>query len=126
VNENGDSPLEAVVCGRCATVCAPEDNFCRNCGLALAEPRLPAVRSGGLPVLSSPAIRSVVVKGATVVAAGVLAETLARRAVRSVLRRVPSRERLPARGKENGLGSLPEGTALESETFLLRRVRVKR
>lgn len=129
-DQNGDAPSDAVVCGRCSTVCSTEDNFCRNCGLALQEQRLPALNQGNrLPAFSRPALPAVVVKGATVIAVGAIAEMVVRRAVGRVLRRGKKAERLPARTSKNGVrthnGALPEGT-LESETLFLRRVRIRR
>jgi hypothetical protein len=128
-DQNGDAPSEAVVCSRCSTVCSTEDNFCRHCGFALREQRLPVLNEGSrLPAVSRPALPAVVVKGATVIAAGAIAEMLVRRAVGRVLQRGRKAERLPARTSKNGVtqnGALREGT-LESETFLLRRVRIRR
>jgi hypothetical protein len=123
---NGDAPFEAVVCGRCSTACSTEDNFCRHCGLALQDVRLPAVKEGLLPAISRPALPAVVVKGATVIAAGAIAEMLVRRAVSRAFGRGKA-ERLPARASKNGKSdvAIPEGT-LESETLLMRRVRVRR
>ena len=90
MNENGDaSPPETVLCGRCASVCDPDDNFCRHCGLPLHEQQLPSVRDGHeVPAVWQPPLPPVVVKGAAFVAAGTLAEVLVRRLVRGVLRNV--------------------------------------
>jgi len=131
VNEDGGAPLEAVVCSRCATACSADDNFCRHCGLALQSQYLPAVSNGNrLPAVSRPALPAVVVRGATVVAAGAIAEMVLRRVVKGVFGRKPKAERLPERrSKEDllaGNGHMPEGAAMESETFLLRRVRIRR
>jgi len=108
-----------------------DDNFCRHCGLALQSQYLPAVSNGNhLPVVSRPALPAVVVRGATVVAAGAIAEMVLRQVVKGVFGRKPKAERLPERrSKEDMLasnGHMPEGAAIESETFLLRRVRIRR
>lgn len=131
MNEDGGTPLEAVVCSRCGTACSTDDNFCRHCGLALQSQYLPAVRSGNrLPVVSHPALPAVVVKGAAVVAAGAIAETVLRQVVKGFFSRRPKAERLPERRSKEDMfasnGHTPEGAAMESETFLLRRVRIRR
>jgi hypothetical protein len=131
LNENGGAPLEPAVCGRCAAPFDPDDNFCRHCGQALQSQYLPVVRSSSnLPALSPPALPAVVVKGATVVVAGAIAELVLRRVARRVFSRKPKAERPPQRNSRRGAvagnGHLPEGTAVESETFFLRRVRIRR
>src|SRR3990172_10377591 len=75
VNEEGLFPPETVLCGRCASVCDPEDNFCRHCGLPLHDDStLPSVRNGAMPVASPPPFPAAVVKGAAFVAAATPAE----------------------------------------------------
>lgn len=93
----------------------------------MQDVRLPAVKEGLLPAISRPTLPAVVVKGVTVIAAGAVAEILVRRAVSRAFGRGKMGERLPARAGKNGKSdvSIPEGT-LESETLLMRRVRVRR
>ena len=129
MSENGDIPLESVVCARCATVCALDDNFCRRCGLALQSQYLPAVQTASrLPALARPAVPAVVVKGATIIAAGAITEMLIRRAVRGVFGGKPKTRRAQQRLARNGHAeeTLPEGSATVSEMLLLRRVRIRR
>jgi hypothetical protein len=129
VKEHEHSPPDTVLCGRCATLCDPIDNFCRQCGLALTEQRLPSVRNGSaLPAVWRPPVPAVVVKGAAFVAAGTLAEALLRRFIRRTFgERAPS---APARANNRdvvaaGDPSGDEGQVM-SETLLLRHTRVRR
>lgn len=128
MSENGDTPLEPVVCGRCATACALDDNFCRQCGLALQSQYLPAVQTASrLPALARPAVPAVVVKGATIIAAGAITEMLIRRAVRGVFGGKTKDRRALQRLARNGHAEeLPEGTATVSEMLLMRSVRIRR
>ena len=130
MSENGDTPLEPAVCGRCATVCALDDNFCRQCGLALQSQYLPAVQPASrLPVLARPAVPTVVIKGATIIAAGAITEMLVRRAVRGVFGGKPKDRRAPTRrglARNGHAEELPEGTATVSEVLLMRSVRIRR
>ena len=108
-----------------------EDNFCRQCGLALTDERLPSVRNGrALPVAWRPPLPVVVVKGAAFVVAGTLAEVFLRRLVRGAVRRRPWRAKTPARREPTQVepheAPLPDDTQMVSETLLLRRIRFRR
>jgi hypothetical protein len=132
VREDGETPPpETLLCGRCATACDPEDNFCRHCGLALHEHQLPSVRDGQqVPAVWQPPLPAAVVKGAAFVAAGTLAEILVRRLVRGVLRGRSRASQAPARRAKSEVAPreepLPAETQMLSETLLLRRVRFRR
>jgi len=129
VKENGGlPPFETLICGRCATVCDVDDNFCRRCGMALQDSQLPSVRNGrALPVAWRPRVPAVVMKGAAFIAAGTLAELVIRRAVRRAFGQAGRLPASKARGELAGRdGGLPEETQLLSEMFLLRRVRIRR
>lgn len=130
VRDQAATPPHTLLCGRCATVCDPEDNFCRQCGLPLYDDQLPAVRNGrDLPVVWQPPLPAAVVKGAAFVAAGTVAEFLVRRLVsRALSRRPPTRavaprEAQPVAARE---APLPDDAQMLSETFFLRRVRFRR
>lgn len=129
MKEHEHTPPETVPCGRCATLSDPDDNFCRHCGLPLAEQRLPSVRNGhSLPALWRPPVPAAVVKGAAFVVAGTLAEALLRRLARRALGR--DRTAQPAKrsggGSVTAAGGLPDDGQIMSETLLLRHVRVRR
>ncbi len=125
MNDEGFFPRESVLCSRCSTVCEPDDNFCRNCGLGLRDDgRLPALRDNGLPVVWRPRVPAVVIKSAAFVAAGTIAELLVRRLVRNMLGRGGARAQPHSIAKTNGRAQ--DATQMESETYLLRRVRFRR
>lgn len=124
-----DAPPESVACGRCAASADSGDNFCRRCGLALTEQRLPSVaNSRALPAVWRPPVPAVVVKGAAFIAAGTLAEALLRRLVRRTFgeRQPAPPAKLPGNGNvASGEMNADEGETL-SETLLLRHIRVRR
>ncbi len=123
------SPLEPAVCGRCDAVYEIDDNFCRNCGLSLrVSGNLPSVRSNFLPAIRQPSVPAVVARGAAFVAAGKLAEIIARRMVRSVFQRGNGSKNLPATAKQGEVvprDEIPETTVI-SETLLTRRIHFRR
>jgi hypothetical protein len=138
MNEDGRSQDNALLrCPGCDSPHDPEDNYCRRCGAALRVTRVPMVR--GEQSYAPVAWREtmpVVARGAAVVAAGTLAEAILRRLIGRVLRgrSRPSggRTRLPAR-RETEKADVTEGPQLAddgdqviSETFLFRRVRLRR
>jgi hypothetical protein len=130
VTENGTPPPYTLLCGRCATACDAEDNFCRHCGLALHDPQLPAISNGRhLPTVWQPPVPVAVMKGAAFVAAGTIAEILVRRMVRSAFNRGPKPSRAVA-GRSSAVAEvdepLPEDTQVVSETVLFRRIRFRR
>ena len=131
VNENGsDSPSETLVCGRCAGERGPDDHFCRHCGLALDERNLPAVRGPNTPAVWRPSLPPTVVRGAAVVAAGKLAEILLRRMARNVFQRESKPSKKPPRPDKAEVvprdEQLPEDAEVVSETFFMRRIRLRR
>lgn len=127
--ENGYSPPDTALCGRCGTDCDLEDNFCRNCGLALHDPQLPAVRDERhLPAVWRPQLPAVV-RGVTVVAVGTIAEVMVRRLVRSFINRGRNGHSTAHRAKGDVVphgDAIPDDTQMVSETLLLRRVRFRR
>ncbi len=133
VSENSqDSQVKTLICGLCGTAYEPDDNFCRHCGVSLQdETQLPSIQDGmRLPAVRRTSLPAGVARGAAVVAAGTLAEVLVRRLVRGFFDRKPQTFRTPARRAKGKVvpqeDSLEEDTQLLSETFLLRRVRIRR
>ena len=128
MKEHDTSPPDTVLCGRCATLCDPDDNFCRQCGLSLTEQRLPSVRNrSALPAVWRPPVPAVVVKGAAFVLVGTLAEAFLRR----LARRTFGDDR-PSATRSGNHGVVPAGDPpasdgeVMSETVLLRHTRVRR
>ena len=123
------SLLDPVACGRCEAVCEVDDNFCRKCGLSLrVSESLPSVRSSSLPIIRQPSVPAVVVRGAAFVAAGKIAEIIARRMVRSVFQRSNGSKNLPATAKQGEVvprDDMAETTVI-SETLLTRRIHFRR
>jgi ribosomal protein L40E len=118
---------ELLICGRCNRPYEPGDRFCRKCGASLNN--LPAARDNYAPaVFRSP--MPAIARGVAVVAVGTLAEFALKRAVRLVFRPrslLPMLRRTPtsiARRSDDD-GFEPDAV-IESETFAVRRVRVRR
>ena len=130
VKDHDNTPLETVVCGRCATLSEPDDNFCRQCGLPLTEQHLPSVRSGQtLPAVWKPRVRGAMVKSAAFVAAGTLAEAVLRRLVRRALGRASSGGAVARRGNQEGVvgnGTPSDDADYLTDTILLRHTRIRR
>ena len=131
VDDEGLFPPETAICGRCASVCDPEDNFCRHCGLPLHDDsKLPSIRNGAMPVAWRPPLPAAVVKGAAFVAAGTLAEMFLRQLVRNAFGRGRGASQPPAGRPSTQLTNREQPLSVEtqvvSETFLLRRVRFRR
>ncbi len=123
------SPLEPDLCGRCEAVCEIDDNFCRKCGLSLrVSENLPSVRSNLLPAIRQPSVPAVVVRGAAFVAAGKIAEIIARRMVRRAFQRGNGSKNLPATAKQGEVVARDETpqTTVISETLLTRRIHFRR
>ena len=117
------TPFESIICGRCATVADADDNFCRHCGMALGVERLPSVRSNaGVPAVWQPRLRGAAIKSAAFIAAGTLAEVLVRRMVRRALAPLTGR---PKHTKEVIAPDAGE-PRVESETLLVRHIRIRR
>jgi hypothetical protein len=120
------SSFEAIICGRCATVCDADDNFCRQCGMALSDERLPSVRNGAnVPAVWQPRIRGVALKSAVFIAAGTVVEMLVRRMVRRALAPLAGK-RGPTRGRTEMVSSDEGEGRVESETLLVRHIRIRR
>ena len=123
------SPLEPTVCGRCDAECETDDNFCRQCGLSLrVSTNLPSLRPNSLPAIRQSSVSAVVVRGAAFVAAGKIAEIVARRIVRSVFRsRNGSSKSLT---KTDQADVVPRDEVAEttviSETLLMRTIHFRR
>lgn len=123
---------ELLLCGRCAAPYDPEDRFCRKCGGPVSNIRLPAVRQVYSPVPWHPPSQ-VIVRGAAVVAAGALTEFVVRRIARRlfrprnllpVLRNVgQDRVRLVKRSDD---AEVEPDAQIESETIVLRQIRLRR
>ena len=119
--------MRCLTCGSEGTL---EDNFCRRCGAAQRNSRLPVKRTAGPPVLwhrAAPALA----QGAALIAAGVVAEWLLRSATRGAVRlpllawkrsQRPKSKAVALRQKD----SLPEGGLAISETVIMRRVILRR
>jgi hypothetical protein len=103
-----------------------DDNFCRRCGVAIQEARLPAVRPSFATTVWQPAV-SPVVKGAAVMAAGTVGQFLFRRAVSSLLsgasRPRSARAGSPRRAKDDGM---VDDAQIVTEMVMMRRVRLRR
>jgi hypothetical protein len=124
VKDHDAASPDVIACASCATLCDPEDSFCRNCGSLLAEQRLPVVRSQSLPEIWRPRVRSAAVKSAAFVAAGTIAEIVVRRAIRRALGRVNGTpEARAAVAAENGVAA--KGDYL-TDTILVRQTRIRR
>ena len=130
VNAEASSPLETIICGRCATACEAEDNFCRHCGMALQDRPLPSVRQAApLPAVWRPRVPGAVVRGAAFVAAGTIAEALVRRMVRRALGRTAGARAPAARSRRAAVvrpEPMPDDAQVVSDTVLFRRVRIRR
>jgi len=140
---SGDDHFQGGVlsrCPGCGGTHDPEDNFCRRCGAALHGTRVPMVRDdSSYPLAPWREGLPIAVRGAAVVAAGTLAEALLRRLIGRALRRSagpssgPGRQaRLPSRRQEAKAELLDTSDAtygddqVVTETFLFRRVRLRR
>lgn len=138
MNEEGRSDGEALLrCPSCDSPYEPEDNYCRHCGAALHTDRVPMIHDERS---YAPApwrqTMPVVARGAAMVAVGTLAEAVLRRLIGRALRRRtrPSsgQARLPTRHQPERAEVMerpeptPDDDHVVSETFLFRRVRLRR
>jgi len=115
-------------CPTCGAYGSTEDNFCSRCGTARGSSRLPVKRANMAPAPWRGAA-PVLARGAALVIAGIAAEWLLRstakgalRAPLSLLGDKRSSKALTPRGKK----APPEGVVAVSETFILRRVIMRR
>lgn len=129
MDENGQTPTETLLCGACSAAYDAEDNFCRECGVALEGVYYPAVQEEPkLPAPWKPPVPAAVVKGAAFVAAGTVAEILVRRMARGAMGRMPWSKKQAGKGPVAARqdGSVDGDAHMVSETFLMRRVRFRR
>lgn len=117
--------MDAAFCHACQFELDQSDNFCRRCGVAVHEARLPAVRGPQLPTVWQPQV-SPVVKGAAVMAAGTIGQFVFRRMVSNVLgagKRKPKELRVARPRERDGL---VDEAQIITETVMMRRVRIRR
>ena len=126
--------MRCTVCGAYGSL---DDTFCRRCGTALRNSRLPAGRHGlparrtAAPLVLWRQAAPVLAQGAALVAAGVVAEWLVRSLAKSAFRLPLSMLGSPKRSKSKALAlkrksSLSEGGVAISETVVMRRVILRR
>lgn len=110
-------------CPTCEAELESSDNFCRKCGAAAQEARLPAPRTTQAVTLWRPQA-SPVVKGAAVMAVGTIGQFVVRRAIGGLLGSRPKRRRLfPTRRGSDGF---VDEAQIVTETVMMRRVRIRR
>ncbi len=132
MNDN-DLPREGelLLCEHCGAPYDPKDEVCRKCGRTLPDSQVPAVRRDYQPTLWRPAV-PVVVVGAAAIAAGTLAEIILRRIIKRIFRPsslLPARRdsaKKPAKVLEPEEEDMEPEAHIESETFVLRRIRLRR
>ncbi len=124
---NAPLPLEVLMrCESCGAYASRATGYCRSCGTALQNLRLPVKRAPAYPTLWKQAA-PVLARGVALVALGVAAEValtaLAKGALRLPALRRPAKTRpLPARREEQ----LPKGSYAVSETVVMRRMIFRR
>jgi len=116
-------------CSVCGAYGALEDNFCRRCGAAQRNSRLPVKRAAA-PLVPWQRAAPVLAQGAALIAVGVAAEWLLRSLARQAFQ-WPQPRRRPEHPKGKALiprreESLPEGGVATSETVVMRRVIFRR
>lgn len=116
-----------IICGRCATVCDLDDNFCKRCGMALSDEQLPLKREQHLPDVWRPRVSAVAVRAAAVVVVGTLTEIMARRLAREAGRRVANVVQLPiGRQKTKVLRRDDNEPQVVTDTVFIRRIQMRR
>jgi hypothetical protein len=118
--------MHSSTCPACSADLSEADNFCRNCGAAVASAQLPAVASKTSVTIWKPQA-SPVVKGAAVMAAGTVGQFLVRRAVSALLRdgsRPKKRRAIRVRGGQDD--GMVDDAQIITETIMMRRVRIRR
>jgi ribosomal protein L40E len=118
---------ELLICNRCNRPFEPGDRFCRKCGAPLNT--LPVARDNYQPAVWRSPVPTIA-RGVVAIAVGTLAEIALRRAIRLVFRPrsllpMLRRDSSPAVRKADDDGFEPDAV-IESETFAVRRVRVRR
>ncbi len=112
-------------CPKCGAYGALNDNFCRRCGTATRDSRLPVKRTAQPPVVWRRAAPAVV-RGAALIAVGVAAEWLLRMAARGALGLAISPARPKSRAVVPRQRSQPDVAVAVSETVVMRRITVRR
>ena len=113
-------------CHACSFALEDNDNFCRQCGVAVGHAPLPAVAPKTFVTIWKPQA-SPVVKGAAVMAAGTVGQFLVRRAVSALVGggARPRRHRaIKLRGPRND--GMIDDAQIITETIMMRRVRIRR
>jgi hypothetical protein len=117
--------MNETYCVACGGGIDAEDNFCRRCGMAAREQRLPSVRRESPLALWRPQV-SPAVKGAAVMAAGTLGQFLFRRAVSGVLGGSNRSQAIKIRRPRERGDGLADEAQIITETVMMRRVRIRR
>jgi hypothetical protein len=117
--------MNAASCHACQSDLDQSDNFCRRCGVAAHEARLPAVRGVSTPALWQPQV-SPVVKGAAVMAAGTIGQFVFRRMVSSVLGGGKRQSKALRVARPTERDGLIDEAQIITETVMMRRVRIRR
>ncbi len=112
-------------CNACTTVIDDGDNFCRRCGVPVAEVQLPAVRTSAMPAIWRPQT-SPVVKGAAVMAAGTVGQFLVRRVIGGLLAGSAPKKHRAIRIKNPRNDGMLDEAQIITETIMMRRVRIRR
>jgi len=115
-------------CRNCGEPYSLRDNFCRNCGLPLHSAAVPAVGSSPLPAPWRQ-VKPALWQGVAALAVGTALELL-RREVQRRLSEPPAPPRPQVRElppSQPALGPPEEpGSITLSETFIFRRIRIRR
>ena len=117
---------ELLICNRCSRPYEPGDRFCRKCGASLNT--LPVARENHQPAVWRSPVPTVA-RGVVAIAVGTLAEIALRRAIRMLFRPrslLPALQRDSAPTVRPGENGMEPDAVIESETFAVRRVRVRR
>jgi hypothetical protein len=113
-------------CRVCNFTLDEDDNFCRRCGVAIAQTQLPAVRGASTPAIWRPQA-SPVMKGAAVMAAGTVGQFLFRRVVSGLLSGGrPKKTRGMQMKQPRGRDGMVDEAQIITETIMMRRVRIRR
>ncbi len=120
-------------CTNCDSLCSLDDNFCKKCGASLRNVRVPAARNGSqLPVVWR-GMMPVVARSAAIFALSsilpILLRLTARRAAQLpalLARPLPAKKKARELPKTREEDQVAEGTVAVRETFLLRRITIRR
>lgn len=114
--------MNTFACSNCASMLASEDNFCRHCGTALSDDRLPAVRRPFSVTIWRPHVPPVV-KGAAVMAAGTVGQYVVRRVLTNM---ITGTRKKPSRAIRRASDGMFDEAQIITETVMMRRVRIRR